>query len=133
MEGCAELVLAAERAALVDDALELPLRPFRGLVRIDPFGQSLEDLGGKTGSLARSAVFHDLSVSLAENWLGVTSLPSKKTRPLALHDRMALLAEGEQVVERRETAFASGNDVMDVQRGRADGRPAAPARVPVTQ
>jgi hypothetical protein len=49
-----------------------------------------------------------------------------------LDDRMALLADREQVVERRETAFASGNDVVDVQRGRAHGRPAAPAGVPVT-
>jgi hypothetical protein len=57
---------------------------------------------------------------------------SLKNRPLALHDRMALLAEREQVVERRQTAFASGNDVVNVQRGRAHGRPAAPTSVPVT-
>jgi hypothetical protein len=57
---------------------------------------------------------------------------SLKNRPLVLDDRMAPLAQREQVVERRETAFASGNDVMDVQRGRAHGRPAALARVPVT-
>ena len=36
-----------------------------------------------------------------------------------------MLTEREQVVERRKTAFASGKDVMDVQRGRAHGRPAA--------
>jgi hypothetical protein len=45
---------------------------------------------------------------------------------------MALLTEREQVVERRKTTFASGKDVMDVQRGRAHGRPAAPTSVPVT-
>jgi hypothetical protein len=54
-----------------------------------------------------------------------------KNRSLALHDRMALLAQREQVVERRETAFASGNDVVNVQRGRAHGRPAEPTSVPV--
>jgi hypothetical protein len=45
---------------------------------------------------------------------------------------MAPLAQREQVVERRETAFASGNDVMDVQRGRAHGRPTALAGVAVS-
>jgi hypothetical protein len=45
---------------------------------------------------------------------------------------MAPLAEREQVVERRQTAFAPRNDVVDVQRGRAHGRPAALASAPVT-
>jgi hypothetical protein len=75
MKGRAELVLTADSAALVNNALELPLRPLRCLVRVGPFGQSREDLGRKTGSFARSGVFHDLSVSLAENGRGVTWLP----------------------------------------------------------
>jgi hypothetical protein len=45
---------------------------------------------------------------------------------------MTLLAQREQVVERRETAFASRKDVVNVQRGGAHARPAAPACVPVT-
>lgn len=74
MEVREQLELMARRAVLVDDALELPLRPFRGLVRINPFGQSRKDLGGKAGSLARSGKGHGLSVSLAENGPGTDVL-----------------------------------------------------------
>jgi hypothetical protein len=57
---------------------------------------------------------------------------SLKNRPFVLDDRMAPLAQREQVFERRETAFASGNDMVNVQRGRAHGRAATPTGVPVT-
>jgi hypothetical protein len=55
-----------------------------------------------------------------------------KNRPLALHDRMALLAEREQVLKRRHTTIPPRHDVMNVERCRAHGRPAALAGVPVT-
>jgi hypothetical protein len=59
------------------------------------------------------------------------AFPSKN-RPPVLDDWMALLTQREQVVEGRETAFASGKDVVDMQRGCAHGRPAALACVAVT-
>jgi hypothetical protein len=50
--------------------LELRARLLRRVFRIDPFGQSSKSLGRKTGSLAGSGGFHDLSVSLAGNGRG---------------------------------------------------------------
>jgi hypothetical protein len=84
MKGRAELVLTADSAALVNNALELPLRPLRCLVRVGPFGQSREDLGRKTGSFARSGVFQRfVSVPRGKRAGGVRDLLSKN-RPSIL-------------------------------------------------
>ena len=78
MEVRQQLELMANGAVLVDDAPELLLRPFRGFVRINPFGQSGKDLGGKAGSPARSGKGHGLSVSLAKNGRGPSGSASLK-------------------------------------------------------
>ena len=64
-----QLPFAAGGARLVNDALQLSQRQLRRLVKVDPFGQSFDDVR-QAGRSSKSGGSHDLSVSRGKRaWL----------------------------------------------------------------
>jgi hypothetical protein len=73
------LEFAAPTAPFVGDVRELPLRPLRRLLRIDPFGERSPNLGRKLGKVQKEAQeSRFVRISLAENRLGVSGLGHQK-------------------------------------------------------
>jgi hypothetical protein len=73
-----QLPFAAACARLVDGALEISRRPLRRLVRVDPFGQSLEDLGERREAWLEAGIFTICQCLSRET--GAVSLPGRSLK-----------------------------------------------------